>query len=39
MIRKGLRNYEKIKNENNKVKVPGFTRGYIPPEYYNNDNH
>ena len=34
-----LRNIEKIKDENNKIKVPGFTPGYIPPEYYYNDNH
>ena len=34
-----LRNPEKIKDNNNKVEVPGFTPGYIPPEYYYNDNH
>lgn len=34
-----LRNPEKIKDNNNKVEVQGFTPGYIPPEYYYNDNH
>jgi len=33
-----LRNINKIKNENKIVRIPGGTRGYLPPEYYSKDN-
>jgi serine/threonine-protein kinase len=34
-----LRNLNKLKNNSNKIKIPGGTIGYFPPEYYyNNDN-
>ena len=29
-----LRNLNKIKNEENKIQIPGGTKGYLPPEYF-----
>jgi serine/threonine protein kinase len=34
-----LRNPDKIKDNLNKVRIPGFTDGYIPPECFYNENH
>ena len=34
-----LRNLNKIKNNENKVEIPGGTPGYFPPEYYSNEDH
>ena len=34
-----LRNPEVIKDEDEKVKIPGGTEGYLPPDYYINKNH
>ena len=34
MIIKSLRNLNKIKNEENKIQIPGGTKGYLPPEYF-----
>ena len=34
-----LRNIEEIKDENNKVKIPGGTKGFLSPEFYCNKYH
>ena len=34
-----LRNPNKIKDNLNKLIIPGFTEGYIPPEIYYNEGH
>ena len=34
-----LRNLNKIRNNLNQVQIPGGTPGYIPPEYYSNEDH
>jgi serine/threonine protein kinase len=34
-----LRDPNKIKDNLNKIRIPGFTDGYIPPECFYNENH